>query len=157
MLRLFSIGSQLHNRAHQRNTKIHSLHEQLADTRNGISECPVQDATSSIDTLRGLSRLAGSGMSIITVIHQPRYSVYELFDSVLLLGVGGVAVYNGPPLLTAAYFTRNGFALPPNENIADWNLDVISGCGAASRIVSPRGDLLTNASSAAFELTQVAL
>ena len=116
----------------------------------------MQDATSSIDTLRGLSRLAGSGMSIITVIHQPRYSVYELFDSVLLLGVGGVAVYNGPPLLTAAYFTRNGFALPPNENIADWNLDVISGF-AATTITCLNiecGVLLVHASSAVVKLTK---
>jgi ABC-type multidrug transport system ATPase subunit len=88
----------------------------------------LQDATSSIDTLRGLSRMAGSGMNIVTVIHQPRHSVYELFDSVLLLGVGGVTVYSGPPLLTRDYFTRSGFAMPEHENIADWNLDVISGC-----------------------------
>ena len=88
----------------------------------------LQDATSSIDTLRGLSRLAASGMNIVTVIHQPRFSVYELFDSVLLLGVGGVTVYNGPPLLTKGYFTANGFAMPAQENVADWNLDVISGC-----------------------------
>jgi ABC-2 type transporter len=94
---------------------------------------PPQDATSSIDTLRGLSRMAGSGMNIITVIHQPRFSVYELFDSVLLLGVGGHAVYSGPPLLARTYFERNGFSMPPHENIADWNLDVISGCAVGAR------------------------
>lgn len=88
----------------------------------------VQDATSSMDTLRALSRMAGSGMNIIAVIHQPRYSLYELFDSVLLLGVGGITVYNGPPLLSELWFRSNGFEMAAYENMADWNLDVISGC-----------------------------
>jgi ABC-type multidrug transport system ATPase subunit len=88
----------------------------------------MQDASSSMDTLRALSRMAGSGMNIITVIHQPRYSLYELFDSVLLLGAGGVTVYSGPPLLSELWFTRNGFSMPSYENVADWNLDIISGC-----------------------------
>lgn len=81
-----------------------------------------------MDTLRALSRMAGSGMNIIAVIHQPRHSLYELFDSVLLLGVGGVTVYNGPPLLSELWFRRNGFSMAVYENVADWNLDVISGC-----------------------------
>lgn len=87
----------------------------------------VQDATSSIDVLRALSRLSGCGMNVVTVIHQPRYSLYELFDSLLLLGVGGVTVYNGPPLLTEAYFGMHGFAMRPHDNVADFNLDVVSG------------------------------
>jgi hypothetical protein len=36
------------------------------------------------------------GMTVITVIHQPRYSIFKLFDEVLLLGVGGKTVYQGP-------------------------------------------------------------
>ena len=71
--------------------------------------------------------MAAYGMNIITVIHQPRYSLYELFDTLLLLGIGGVTVYNGPPLLTETWFTKNGFSMPAYENMADWNLDVISG------------------------------
>eukprot|EP00892_Ulva_mutabilis_P003872 jgi/Ulvmu1/1857/UM012_0013.1 len=85
------------------------------------------DATSSIDVLRSLSRLAGCGMNVVTVIHQPRYALYELLDSLLLLGVGGVTVYNGPPLLTQPYFRLRGFAMRPHDNIADFNLDVVSG------------------------------
>jgi hypothetical protein len=91
----------------------------------------MQDASSSMDTLRALSRMSGSGMNIITVIHQPRYSLYELFDDVLLLGAGGVTVYCGPPLLSELWFTRNGFNMPSYENVADWNLDIISGCALA--------------------------
>lgn len=89
--------------------------------------CAMQDATSSIDVLRSLSRLAGCGMNVVTVIHQPRYALYELLDSLLLLGVGGITVYNGPPLLTEAYFRLHGFAMRPYDNVADFNLDVVSG------------------------------
>ncbi|CAK0888590.1 unnamed protein product, partial [Prorocentrum cordatum] len=37
------------------------------------------------------------GMTIIMVIHQPRYSLFKLFDQVLLLGIGGRTVYLGDP------------------------------------------------------------
>lgn len=96
-------------------------------TANAHGPLALQDATSSIDVLRALSRLSGCGMNVITVIHQPRYSLYELFDSLLLLGVGGVTVYNGPPLLTERYFGMHGFAMQPHDNVADFNLDVVSG------------------------------
>lgn len=87
----------------------------------------LQDATSSFDTLRALSRMTSCGMNVIMVIHQPRYTLYELFDSLLLLGVGGVTVYNGPPLLTERWFSNHGFNMPSYDNMADFNLDVISG------------------------------
>jgi hypothetical protein len=50
-----------------------------------------------------------------------------LFDSLLLLGSGGVTVYNGPPLLTERWFGIHGFTMPSYENMADFNLDVVSG------------------------------
>ena len=31
----------------------------------------------------------------VMVLHQPRYSIFEMFDSVLLLGAGGKTVYLG--------------------------------------------------------------
>ena len=61
--------------------------------------------------------MADLGMNIITVIHQPRYSIFRLFHEVLLLGTSGRTVYLGP----------SEAALPPNENPADFCLDVISG------------------------------
>ena len=36
-----------------------------------------------------LQRLAELQMNIIMVIHQPRYEIFECFDTVLLLGTGG--------------------------------------------------------------------
>ena len=38
-------------------------------------------------------RMADLGMNIVTVIHQPRYSVFSLFHEVLLLGKAGRTVF----------------------------------------------------------------
>ena len=53
------------------------------------------DSTSSEVVLAALKDLTHLGVTIITVIHQPRYSIFTRFDQVLLLGVGGRTVYSG--------------------------------------------------------------
>ena len=49
---------------------------------------------------------------------QPRYSIFRMFDDVMLLGKGGRLVFLGPSRLALHYFESLGFALPPNENPA---------------------------------------
>ena len=66
-------------------------------------------------------------MTIVTVVHQPRYGIFVLFDEVLLLGKAGRTVFQGPSTAALPYFNSLGFELPPNENPADFCLDVISG------------------------------
>mmetsp|Transcript_27903 Transcript_27903/g.78895 ORF Transcript_27903/g.78895 Transcript_27903/m.78895 type:complete len:821 (-) Transcript_27903:596-3058(-) len=85
------------------------------------------DATASLTVLEGLKHLCKRGLSSIMVIHQPRFSIFQLFDQVLLLGRGGYQVYLGPSSLALPYFESKGFCLPPNENPADFFLDVIQG------------------------------
>lgn len=80
-------------------------------------------------------RMANVGLNIITVVHQPRYSVFTLFDEVLLLGKAGKTVFQGATTLAAPYFCSLGFELPLNENPADFCLDVISGCVACQKNV----------------------
>jgi len=67
------------------------------------------------------------GMTIIMVIHQPRYSLFTLFDDVLLLGKGGQTVYQGESAKAKDYLLGLGFRMPANENPADWFIDVLSG------------------------------
>jgi hypothetical protein len=67
------------------------------------------------------------GMTSIMVIHQPRYSLFTLFDDVLLLGKGGETVYLGPSTGALSYFERLGFKMAAHENPADWLMDLISG------------------------------
>jgi len=85
------------------------------------------DSTSSLAVAFSLKKMCELGMTSIMVIHQPRYSLFTLFDDVLLLGKGGQTVYLGPSLECKAYFESLGFVAPDNENPADWFMDIISG------------------------------
>ncbi|KAG1680619.1 hypothetical protein FOA52_015068 [Chlamydomonas sp. UWO 241] len=87
------------------------------------------DSTVSSDILRSLDDMAQSlGMTVVAVIHQPRYSSFNLFDEVLLLGQGGRTVYMGPPGIAVLYFQHGlRFTLPRNENPADVLMDIVGG------------------------------
>lgn len=52
-------------------------------------------------------RMANNGRTIIMSIHQPRYSIYQLFDNLTLL-VSGKLVYHGPAHDALDYFTNIG-------------------------------------------------
>ena len=45
-------------------------------------------------------------MTVVAVLHQPRYEIFEMFDDVLLLGKGGKMVYFGPGNRCEDYFER---------------------------------------------------
>mmetsp|Transcript_81353 Transcript_81353/g.143569 ORF Transcript_81353/g.143569 Transcript_81353/m.143569 type:complete len:817 (+) Transcript_81353:69-2519(+) len=85
------------------------------------------DATSSLAVVLSLKKMCQLGMSSIMVIHQPRYSLFTLFDDVLLLGKGGRTVYLGPSGGAKPYFESKGFQMPADENPADWFMDITSG------------------------------
>lgn len=85
------------------------------------------DSTTALSIIHSLKNLADMGMTVVMSIHQPRYSLFELFDEVLLLGLGGRTVFLGPSHEALPYFESLGFELPKNENPADWFMDVIAG------------------------------
>ena len=66
-------------------------------------------------------------MTVVAVIHQPRYEIFTLFDDVLLLGKGGKTVYMGPTKDCLAYFEKLGFQCPHFVNPADFVLDIVAG------------------------------
>ncbi|XP_058619421.1 broad substrate specificity ATP-binding cassette transporter ABCG2-like isoform X2 [Onychostoma macrolepis] len=84
------------------------------------------DASTANSVLMLLKRMANSGRTIILSIHQPRYSIYRLFDSLTLL-VGGRMVYHGPAQDSLDYFSHIGYICEPHNNPADFFLDVING------------------------------
>ena len=75
----------------------------------------------SIESLRSLTISLGT---IIFSIHQPRYSIFELFDNVLILA-SGRTVYFGPPAHVAPHLASQGFAFREQDNPADFALDVL--------------------------------
>lgn len=86
------------------------------------------DATASLDVCGILRRVAEeAGITVISVIHQPRYDIFTMFHDVLLLGKGGRTVYLGPTADAVAYFESLGFEMPAHCNPADFLIDVVSG------------------------------
>ncbi len=85
------------------------------------------DSASCLEVCTCLRDIAQGGVSIIAVIHQPRYSVFSLFDDLLLLGKGGRTIYFGPTRDAFGYFTALGFECPDKENPADWFIDISTG------------------------------
>jgi ABC-type multidrug transport system ATPase subunit len=85
------------------------------------------DSTSSKEVCQLLRNIARAGLTVVTVIHQPRYDIFTMFDDVLLLGKGGRTVYLGPTSETLAYFEKLGYRCPLYQNPADFFMDVISG------------------------------
>ncbi|XP_018537423.1 broad substrate specificity ATP-binding cassette transporter ABCG2 [Lates calcarifer] len=88
------------------------------------------DASTANSVLLLLKRMANHGRTIILSIHQPRYSIYRLFDSLTLL-VTGKQVYHGPAQNALEYFSDIGHTCEPHNNPADFFLDVINGDSTA--------------------------
>ncbi|XP_062311062.1 broad substrate specificity ATP-binding cassette transporter ABCG2 [Osmerus eperlanus] len=84
------------------------------------------DASTANSVLLLLKRMGNHGRTIILSIHQPRYSIYRLFDSLTLL-VSGKQVYHGPAQSALPYFSDIGYICEPHNNPADFFLDVING------------------------------
>lgn len=85
------------------------------------------DSTSSMEVCAALRKIADFGLTVITVIHQPRYEIFCSFHDVLLLGKGGRTVYLGPSEKALDYFSSIGFECPQRVNPPDFFMDVIAG------------------------------
>ncbi|KAF8058431.1 ABCG25 [Scenedesmus sp. PABB004] len=85
------------------------------------------DAAVAADVVDALKASSGRGMNVLAVMHQPRCSIFNTFDSCFLLSGGGHVVYAGPQRLAGAFLDFLGFHSPPGENAADFLLDVITG------------------------------
>lgn len=85
------------------------------------------DSSACVSVLACLRELTELGLTVVTVIHQPRFCVISMFHELMLLGSGGQMVYFGPVCSVLPYFHALGFELPANENPCDFCLDVITG------------------------------
>ncbi|CAM9226449.1 unnamed protein product, partial [Chrysoparadoxa australica] len=75
-----------------------------------------------VDVLR---QLCGEGNTVMVSIHQPRSSIYTLFDDILLLSDGRV-MYHGPRTEASDYFAELGFPCPQDFNPSDFMVDLVS-------------------------------
>ena len=86
------------------------------------------DATSSLSVMKLLKALSHLGVTIVTIIHQPRAEIFDCLDNVMLLAEGR-QVYRGKTQHARGYFKNLGFHFPNNCNPADTIMDIISGQG----------------------------
>ncbi|XP_054248223.1 broad substrate specificity ATP-binding cassette transporter ABCG2 [Indicator indicator] len=88
------------------------------------------DASTANAVLLLLKRMAQQGRTIIFSIHQPRYSIFRLFDNLTLLAAGRV-LFHGPAQQALQYFQDIGYQCEAHNNPADFFLDVINGDSTA--------------------------
>ncbi|KAI8902367.1 P-loop containing nucleoside triphosphate hydrolase protein [Globomyces pollinis-pini] len=92
----------------------------------------IDEPTSGLDSftahqiMETLKAIAESGRTIICSIHQPRYDIFGMFDSILLLARGGQVAYSGPATSIIPYFATQNLFLPKFSNPADFILDISS-------------------------------
>ncbi|CAI9268079.1 unnamed protein product [Lactuca saligna] len=85
------------------------------------------DSSSSSLLLRALRREALEGVNISMVVHQPSYSLYKMFDDLILLAKGGITVYHGPVKKVEEYFAGLGITIPERVNTPDYLIDILEG------------------------------
>ncbi|XP_015417012.1 PREDICTED: ATP-binding cassette sub-family G member 2-like [Myotis davidii] len=88
------------------------------------------DSSTANAVLLLLKRMSKHGRTIIFSIHQPRYSIFKLFDSLTLLASGKM-MFHGPAQEALGYFASVGHHCEPYNNPADFFLDVINGDSSA--------------------------
>ncbi|XP_005109370.3 broad substrate specificity ATP-binding cassette transporter ABCG2 [Aplysia californica] len=88
------------------------------------------DASTANAVMMLLKKLSQRGRNIIFSIHQPRYSIFRLFDSIMLLSHGDV-VYHGRSQEALDYFSSIGYECEPHNNPPDFFLDIINGDSTA--------------------------
>ncbi|CAN2388986.1 cholesterol efflux [Pristimantis euphronides] len=88
------------------------------------------DASTANAVLLLLKRMSKQGKTIIFSIHQPRYSIFRLFDTLTLLA-GGKMLYHGLSDYALDYFTQLGYNCEEHNNPADFFLDIINGDSTA--------------------------
>ncbi|XP_071470535.1 broad substrate specificity ATP-binding cassette transporter ABCG2-like [Marmota flaviventris] len=84
------------------------------------------DGRTANDVIRLLKRISEQGRTIIFSIHLPRYSIFQLFDSLTILASGEL-MYHGPAQRTLEYFESAGFPCEFYTNPAEIFLDFFHG------------------------------
>ncbi|KAJ3061329.1 hypothetical protein HK102_009153, partial [Quaeritorhiza haematococci] len=103
------------------------------------------DSTSALSTCHILKSISRLNLTVVSVIHQPRFEIFKEFDDLLLIVPGGRTAYVGPTNEVVAYFENLGFVFDPRANPADVLMDILSGHGTTRTPTTPKTpqDLVT--------------
>eukprot|EP00850_Spirogloea_muscicola_P021683 SM000258S09099 [mRNA] locus=s258:40817:44791:+ [translate_table: standard] len=83
------------------------------------------DAFQAEKVMETLRQLAKDGHTVVASIHQPRGSIYTMFDDLLLLA-DGLVIYSGHADEALSYFGELGHTCPLHSNPAEFLSDLIS-------------------------------
>ena len=89
------------------------------------------EPTSGLDSFQAqrvielLKDMTNKGNTVITSIHQPRSSIYKMFDEITLISEGRV-IYTGDAKTMPNYFSSIGYPCPKNVNPAEYYIDLVS-------------------------------
>jgi ABC-type multidrug transport system ATPase subunit/ABC-type multidrug transport system permease subunit len=83
------------------------------------------DAFQALNVMDSLWTLASTGRTVISTVHQPRSSIFKMFDILLLLSEGK-CIYYGTAKDATSFFSSAFFPCPIEFNPADFFLDIIS-------------------------------
>ena len=91
----------------------------------------LDEPTSGLDSFQAqrvvyaLKQLAAAGRTVVCTIHQPRSSIYGMFDQLLLISEGRL-LYIGEAKDAVGYFASLRFECPNLTNPADYFMDITS-------------------------------
>ncbi|KAL6758227.1 P-loop containing nucleoside triphosphate hydrolase protein [Haematococcus lacustris] len=84
------------------------------------------DAAAAQKVMATLHQLAAAGHTVVASIHQPRSSIWSMFDDLVLLHEGQL-VYAGPADKALEHFASLGYECPPHTNPAEFLADLVGG------------------------------
>ena len=83
------------------------------------------DAFQALSVMESMRTLSDNGRLVVCVIHQPRSSIFNMFDKLLLLSEGRCAYFGGC-LTSVDYFAALEYICPVSFNPSDYFLDILS-------------------------------
>ncbi|KAJ3403156.1 hypothetical protein HDU80_004429 [Chytriomyces hyalinus] len=87
------------------------------------------DSTAALKVAEILRRIASLSLTVVSVIHQPRYEIFQQFNDLLMLAPGGRTAYIGPTIHVVENYKELGFYFDTHANPADILMDILSGKG----------------------------
>ncbi|KAL8166850.1 hypothetical protein V2J09_008349 [Rumex salicifolius] len=96
------------------------------------------DSSSSRLLLQALRQEANAGVNIVMVVHQPSYTLFRMFDDLILLAKGGLMAYQGPVAKVEEYFEGIGIKVPERINPPDYYIDILEGMEDSSSTLNYR-------------------
>eukprot|EP00808_Paulinella_micropora_P016957 g76094.t1 len=85
------------------------------------------DSSAALSLVSYVQRMARAfSVMVVATIHQPSGAVFDLCDDLLLLSAGGHVAFFGSRPDASRYFAQLGYVPAPDENPADFYLDLIS-------------------------------